>query len=66
MVKKMVTLASKAQLRQALLLHASLKTTEAAQPLLIKKSSGQPSQPAMPEPISQVLLAKDSAELNSS
>lgn len=52
--KKKITLTSKAQLRQALLLHDSSKTVEAERPLTLEKGLGQQSQPAMPRPISQV------------
>lgn len=54
MGKKKVVLTSKAQLRQALLLHASSKIGEMSRPLVLEKGLGQPSQPAMLRPISQV------------
>lgn len=58
MEKKKVSHASKIQLRQALLQHASSKTAEASRPLALEKGMGQPGQPAMPRPLSLVALKR--------
>lgn len=57
MGKNKITLASNVQLKQVLLLHASVRMTEASQPLAVEKGSKGPSQPVMLKPIAQVPLA---------
>lgn len=60
--KNKITLASKDQLSQALLLQASLKTAETDWPLRIERSLSETSQLTMPELISQVSPVRESVE----
>lgn len=65
MGKKKITLTLKDQLKKALLLHGSSKIAEAALPLLKEKDSSVPSQPTIPQPISQVPPVRQSGKPDS-